>query len=242
MGLTKIIGGMLNMGTPAEGDVLSFIGSKWIPKKVSGVPAGAMMSFAGGTAPEGWLLCHGQAVGRTTYAGLFSALGTAYGTGDGSTTFNLPDLRGRTPIGLDNMGGSAANRITNSAADVLGGNGGLESRTPAGSISGSTGNTTLSTSQIPVHGHPQTWKTSWNNSLTTMMVGTDGSSGCVNAQIGSANGGLSSCGYATNEANMVFTQNRGGGAAHNHPLSASFSGSALEVTQPWLAVNVIIKT
>lgn len=203
---------------------------------------GMLMPYAGSAAPSGWLLCAGQAVSRTTFAGLFAILGTVYGSGDGSTTFNLPDLRGRMPVGLDNMGGTSANRITAAAADIVGGSGGVETRTPAGSIAGTTGDTTLTISQIPAHGHPQTWRTSWNNSLTTMMVGSDGQSGCVNAQIGAANGGLSSCGYATNEANMVFTQNRGGGGAHNHPLSATFSGSSMDITQPWIAMNYIIKT
>ena len=59
------------------------------------LPAGVMMPFAGKTVPSGWLLCNGAAVSRTTYANLFAAIGTAWGTGDGSTTFNLPDLNER---------------------------------------------------------------------------------------------------------------------------------------------------
>ena len=57
-------------------------------------PAGAIMAFAGTTAPSGWLKCEGQAISRTTYATLYAAIGTAWGVGDGSTTFNVPDLRG----------------------------------------------------------------------------------------------------------------------------------------------------
>jgi len=75
------------------------------------VPLGAVEAYAGSTTPTGWLLCYGQAVSRSTYSGLYSAIGTAYGTGDGSTTFNLPDLRGRTIAALDNMGGQEANRV-----------------------------------------------------------------------------------------------------------------------------------
>jgi microcystin-dependent protein len=65
------------------------------------VPAGSVIAFAGSTAPEGWLLCDGRSTGilRTTYANLFAVLGTSYGSGDGSTTFNLPDMRSRVPIG-----------------------------------------------------------------------------------------------------------------------------------------------
>ena len=57
-------------------------------------PSGAIMAFAGTTAPSGWLKCEGQAISRTTYATLYAAIGTAWGVGDGSTTFNVPDLRG----------------------------------------------------------------------------------------------------------------------------------------------------
>ena len=55
-------------------------------------PAGCVMAFAGNTTPDGWLLCDGSAVSRTTYAALFAVIGTTYGSGDGSTTFNVPDL------------------------------------------------------------------------------------------------------------------------------------------------------
>lgn len=85
---------------------------------ITGVPVGAMVPYGGTTPPSGWLLCYGQAVSRTTYAALFAALGTAYGAGDGSTTFNLPDKRGRISVGLDNMGGSAANNVTNAGCGI----------------------------------------------------------------------------------------------------------------------------
>lgn len=78
------------------------------------VPSGSVLDFAGASAPTGWFLCYGQAVSRTTYASLFSVIGTAFGTGDGSTTFNLPDLRGRVAAGIDNMGGSDAGRLSSS--------------------------------------------------------------------------------------------------------------------------------
>lgn len=58
-------------------------------------PPGTLVAFGGTTAPEGWLLCNGQAVSRTQYAALFSVIGNAFGGGDSTTTFNVPDLRGR---------------------------------------------------------------------------------------------------------------------------------------------------
>lgn len=75
------------------------------------IPSGVLVPYAGATAPSGWLLCFGQAVSRTTYAALFAAIGTSWGVGDGSTTFNLPDMRGRVAAGQDNMGGTAAGRL-----------------------------------------------------------------------------------------------------------------------------------
>jgi microcystin-dependent protein len=76
-------------------------------------PVGSIMDFAGSTAPTGWLLCFGQAVARVgTYATLWGVIGTTYGVGDGSSTFNLPDLRGRLVTGKDDMGGTLASRMT----------------------------------------------------------------------------------------------------------------------------------
>ena len=94
------------------------------------LPSGVILDYAWTTPPTGWLLCYGQAVSRATYSGLFSLFGTQYGIGDGSTTFNIPDLRGRVSAGLDNIGGSAANRVTEGgsgiAGTVIGGSGGGE--------------------------------------------------------------------------------------------------------------------
>lgn len=68
------------------------------------LPSGMIVSFGGSSAPKGWLLCNGAAVSRTTYKNLFSAIGTSYGAGDGSTTFNLPDLRESVPVGAGTRG------------------------------------------------------------------------------------------------------------------------------------------
>jgi microcystin-dependent protein len=111
------------------------------------VPAGVMMPFGGTAAPDGFLLCDGSAVSRATYYVLFAAVGTTYGAGDGSTTFNLPDLRGRVAAGKDNMGGSAANRITNGGSGIVG--------TTLGAAGGAETHT-LTTAQMPVHAHTVT--------------------------------------------------------------------------------------
>ncbi|NBX77495.1 MAG: tail fiber protein, partial [Proteobacteria bacterium] len=181
---------------------------------------GMLMPYAGSAAPSGWLLCAGQAVSRVTFAGLFAILGTVYGSGDGSTTFNLPDLRGRTLVGLDNMGGTSANRITATQADTLGGTAGTETATPSGSValSGTVGDTTLSIGQIPSHSHDY-MKDTWF----------------------SGSGGLS--GNAA-RADATPSSSVGGGGSHNHSFSGSgtFTGAAMNITQPWMAMNYIIKT
>jgi microcystin-dependent protein len=64
------------------------------------VPAGVVLPYTASAAPTGYLLCDGTAVSRTTYSTLFAVISTGYGTGDGATTFNLPDLRGRVPVGI----------------------------------------------------------------------------------------------------------------------------------------------
>ena len=78
-------------------------GSVWAGLNAGGggVPAGTVSQYAGSTAPGGYLLCDGTAVSRGTYATLFAAIGVAYGNGDGSTTFNLPNLKGKLPVGYD---------------------------------------------------------------------------------------------------------------------------------------------
>jgi microcystin-dependent protein len=80
------------------------------------IPVGGLMPYAGATSPEGWLLCNGAAVSRTAYANLFALVGTTYGGGDGTTTFNVPDMRSRMPIGA-----GAGTGLTSRALAATGG-------------------------------------------------------------------------------------------------------------------------
>lgn len=118
------------------------------------LPTGTVVPFAGSAAPTGWLLCFGQTVSRTTYPDLFATIGTNYGSGDGSTTFTLPDMRGRVLAGKDDMGGTAASRLTSGVSGItattLGATGGDErvhqhshSNTASFSGSGSSGTTNI---------------------------------------------------------------------------------------------------
>ncbi len=102
-------------GLDLEGESAAGIGG------ISLVPIGTILDFAGSVAPNGYLLCDGSAISRTDYAGLFAVIGTTWGAGNGSTTFNVPDLRGRTAIG------AGTGNYTNATTRTLGGTGGSES-------------------------------------------------------------------------------------------------------------------
>lgn len=93
------------------GGISDYVNSKMV------VPSGMIAPFAGATAPKGWLLCQGQAVDRVTYNSLFAVIGTLYGSGNGTTTFNVPNMTGRFPMGYDSSwrigtcGGVATEKI-----------------------------------------------------------------------------------------------------------------------------------
>ena len=134
-----------------------------------------------GMPPRGWLWCAGQAVSRSTYAALFAAIGTTYGTGDGSQTFNVPDFRGRVPVGMDNMGGSDAGLL--SSANTLGTTGGAETHstviahthsTPSHSHAAGTLAVASHTHDLASHTHSGT--TSSDGAHTHTEDGYDGSS------------------------------------------------------------------
>lgn len=105
------------------------------------MPSAMIIPWAGvaTVAPTGWLMCDGSAVSRTTFVTLFAAVNTAYGAGDGSTTFNVPDMRGRVAAGMDILGAStSANRLNSAiASTTLGASGGAQSTSPNIVVSGS---------------------------------------------------------------------------------------------------------
>lgn len=172
---------------------------------------GEVVDYCGTSAPSLWLLAFGQAISRTTYASLFSVIGTNFGTGDGVTTFNAPDYRGRVGVGKDDMGGSAAGRVTVAESSmngaILGVSGGLQS-------------VNLTIAQIPSHNHTISDPT--HSHTTTHATGT------FSAAPGGANtfGGDNS-GTTALAATGVTTVVTGSGATHLN-------------MQPTLIVNKII--
>ena len=127
-------------GSHPDGVVMTKVSgvSGWARAGGDGLPGDIIPSAR--AAKNGWLICNGAAVSRITYQDLFDEIGTVFGAGNNSSTFNIPDLRGRYPAGLDNMGGVSRNGITNTDADSLGGTFGSES-------------VMLTIAQIPSHNH-----------------------------------------------------------------------------------------
>lgn len=182
-----------------ESLILYCDGIKWLSVgKSSGVPSGALVPFAGSSAPAGWLMCYGQAVSRTTYASLFAAISTGYGVGDGSSTFNLPDLRGRVPAGKDDMGGSAASRLTTAGSSVDG---------ATLAASGGVQNVTLTAAQsgLPAHTHTYTLNTTTGATPSTGSNGDNGVPTNPTTPTTSSTGGTSAASAHSNVQPSIIT-------------------------------------
>ena len=195
---------------------------------VNAVPLGTVSGFAGSAAPSGWQLCYGQAISRTQYAGLFAVVSTTYGSGDGSTTFNVPDLRGRVVAGLDNMGGTDATRL--STSNTLGTTTGTET-------------ITLTSAEIPSHTHTQDAHShsgaATEPATTSFMrvVAAVGTNLEANHMAGRGSAGYADYSNATMpqhshnlsiDNTTATNQNTGGGGSHNN-------------MQPTMTINYIIK-
>lgn len=188
------------------------------------IPVGTVVNYAGSTIPLQWYLCYGQALSRTVFSALFTAIGTTYGAGDGSTTFNLPDYRGRVLAGRDDMGGSAAGRIGTVSTD---------SGTIVGVTLGSAGGSAThvqTTAELIAHNHTAA------DSGHTHTVTADDNTGYSFGVSGGVAGGFG-----------LFTQP--GGPAHsitsatgNASISVANTGSsnAMAWLQPTIIANKLI--
>ena len=194
----------------------------WMGNYIGQAMAGIIQMFAGATPPTGWLVCDGSAISRTTYATLFAAIGTTWGAGDGSTTFNIPDLRGRTPIGAGTGSGLTAR--------TLGDNLGAETHDHGGN----SGEVTLSAAQsgLPAHTHAftqPTVKVKYSKSVASGNAANhiDGSSSSSTAAPMDVSGGA--VGAVTGGAKAATS-------AHKHTISSNAN------IPPAAVVNFIICT
>jgi len=222
-------------GSGANDDITSLSAlTTPIPPVAGGMPTGAMLAFGSVTPPSGWLLCDATAVSRTTYAALFAVVGTSFGIGDGTTTFNVPDMRGRVAAGYD--AANASGRLT--AAET----GGASAAAIANS-GGEQGHV-LVTGELASHNHgvtdpghnhgvtdpghqhaPETGQFLTNNNGAFNI--TEGGGGLIdsNSFTASATTGVT----VNSNTTGITTGNAGSGSSHNN-------------VQPTLVVPWIIKT
>lgn len=206
--------GALIQGTPYVVTYYASVG-EFLIHNIGGdpwaVPLGVALPFFGTSAPNSsFVLPYGQAISRTTYSTLFTMFSTTFGTGDGSTTFNVPDLRGRVVAGKDDMGGSDSGRLGSasffgSAAQTIGGTGGAES-------------VTLTSSEMPAHTHASgSYSTSEKYPTTTL--GNISAGGTVYMDT-----------LAVESAAVTGTSSStGGGGAHNNVQPTIISNWLLRI-------------
>jgi microcystin-dependent protein len=227
------------------------------------VPAGAISAFGGATLPDGYLWCNGAAVSRTTYADLFTAIGTTWGTGDGSTTFNTPNLKDRFLIGKADMGSTADAAIIDS----------LLTTTTLGATydgEGAIDTITLAEANVPAHthsipalafsgttgsggSHSHTFSdtvsfndTSWVGSISTSDSDDKRGDGGffdfitdVNANTGTISGSVSGTTSTHSGHTHTFSGTTGTGTSGSTGSTTAFT---VAILPPSAVVNYIIKT
>jgi microcystin-dependent protein len=177
---------------------------------IEGIPTATIVPWSSASVPSGFLECDGTAVSRSTYSALFAIVGTTYGVGDGSTTFNVPDLADNVPVGKSNN-------------KALASTGGANTVAATGNVGGSTANATLSTAQLASHTHNIT------PALSNPGESRGTSPGFANVVAGGT-------------PHPLANSSTGSGDGHAHNMSATFSGDATSVLQPYLTLIYIIKT
>ena len=176
---------------------------------IEGIPTATIVPWSDSSVPSGFLECNGAAVSRTTYSALFAIVGTTYGAGDGSSTFNVPNLQDNVPVGKSNN-------------KALASTGGANTVTSTGNVGGSTANATLSTAQLASHNHNAPVASQFSNPATGAFEKRNDSRSVTLQQFGLGSSGS--------------------GGGHSHNMSATFSGDATSVLQPYLTIIYIIKT
>lgn len=210
-----------------NGDSIVWMNGNW--QMGGNPPTGAVQMYLGTTAPTGYLMLDGSAVSRSTYSRLFALCGTTFGAGDGSTTFNLPDCRGRAIIGVGTGSGLTAR--------ALAATGGEETHV-------------LATTEIPSHSHGGTTGSTTATGITNNATPSLPIAGTAGTANNPGSGGFTGAQY-TNTVTAGATAYNGTATLHGHVLQidphthtipAEGSGLGHNNMQPFLALNFIVKT
>lgn len=218
------------------------------PEVTNFVPPGAVMPYAGSTAPDHWLLCDGSQVNRNTYSRLFSIIGVTYGVGDGSTTFNLPDTRGRFLLSKSAAGTGSVLAATGGALDHTHSGGShthsiSSSGTHTHSVTGNTANESAHTHSVTIDvGGVATSRTE------TVDQNLDGATqpgvlieNGIDTHTHNDDTATTSAGSAHNHGAGTLAAAAGGDHNHGGATGAS-SGSTGAENPAYIVVNYIIKT
>jgi microcystin-dependent protein len=201
-------------------------------------PIGTILSYAGGTAPNGYLLCDGQAVSRTTFSALFAVIGTTFGNGNGTTTFNLPDLRGqflRGRVNISTMNGTgtaALNLATFTAHGII--RTGFRVRLISGTLSGLTTNTDYFA--IVSDDNTLGFATTYANAIADTRIAISGANSAVIAQfedpdalarVESAKGGATTTALGSRQADALQGHGHTITTGRNDTFGSHAAGSAV---------------
>lgn len=210
-------------------------GSSFEPIKTPIIPTGIIEMFAGSVAPIGWLICDGSIVSRVAFSDLFKVIGTTYGVGNSNSTFTLPDMRGRLPIGV----GSGSSLTTRTLAATFG----AETATLAETnLPSHTHTATVGTESVN-HTHTGTsgGESTNHNHYFSHTAGTTGSYGLMDSGTASSSGQPNTGGIQQNHTHATTTGTESANHTHSVTNSNTGSGTAFGIMPPSIVVNFIIK-